>query len=282
MVKQITPWFSVSFQNFCRYLVSLAMLWPLYLATTDRSRIAGDLALASRAMWRLALIALVQYGFQASYTYSLYLIYPGIMSLVGQTQVLFGVLLALLMFPDERALVRDRLFLTGVAFAIMGVLLVALGGRTWGTAEFHIGVLLVLASAFAWALLGSLIKRWVPHLPPLLAISSVFTLVVPLFLATYAVANRGIPFPAAPPQAWALMLGSGLVGIVIGQSLFYRAVPVIGVATSTSLGLLIPLVAGVGSWLAFGERLERMQIVGALVLLVGSWLIIRMRVSVES
>ena len=69
-------------------------------------------------------------------------------------------------------------------------------------------------------------------------------------------ANRGFPIPAAPPCDWVLMVASGLLGVGIGQSLFYRAVPVIGVATSTSIGLLIPLLAAVVSWLAFGERLS--------------------------
>ena len=129
----------------------------------------------------------------------------------------------------------------------------------------------------AWALLATLIRRWVPHVPPLLAISSVFTILVPLFLASYAAANGGFPLPAAPPVDWALMIASSLIGIGIGQSLFYRAVPVIGVATSTAIGLLIPLLAAVISWLAFGERLSALQIAGGLLLVAGSWFVIRLR-----
>jgi drug/metabolite transporter (DMT)-like permease len=279
MIKGITAWFPVDIQNFWRYLASLAVLWPMYLVTANRSRVAADLAAAWRAVGRIAVIALVQYAFQTAYTWSLFLIYPGIMTLVSQTQVLFAALFGLLMFADERALVRDRLFLTGASFAAMGVALVVLGGHRWGTAEFNVGVLAVLASSAAWALLGALIRKWVPHLPPLLSISAVFTLLVPLFFLSCLVIYRSLPLVAAPPQAWALMAASGLVGIAIGQSLFYRAVPVIGIATSASLGLLIPLVALVASWLAFGERLSGLQLVGAVVLLAGCWMIIRLRLS---
>jgi drug/metabolite transporter (DMT)-like permease len=281
MVKAIVRSFSVNFLNACRYLVALSVLWPAYFLTADRSRIRSDLAEVRRLAGKIMLIALVQYAYQFCYTYSLTLIFPGVMTLVSQTTAIFGALLAVAFFPDERRVVRDRMFLTGAVFAVSGALLVVLGGGSWGGAAFNVGVLSALGSAVAWALLGALIKRWVPHLPPLLAISSVFTLLVPLFLASTLVANRGLPIPAVPMVDWVLLVASGLIGVGIGQSLFYRAVPVIGVATSTSIGLLIPLLAAVISWLAFGEKLSAIQIVGGVLLVAGSWFVIRLRLSVK-
>lgn len=281
MVKTISRSFPVNFQNAWRYLVALAVLWPAYLLTADRTRIRADLAEVRRLAGKIAVIALVQYAFQVSYTYSLTLIYPGLMTLVSQTTAVFGVLLAVAFFPDERRVVRDRMFLAGAVFALSGALLVVLGGGSWDSAAFSVGVLSALASSLAWALLGILIRRWIPHVPPLLSISSVFTILVPLFLASYAVANRGFPVPAAPPIDWVLMIASGLLGVGIGQSLFYRAVPIIGVATSTSIGLLIPLLATVISWLAFGEKLSALQVVGGCLLVAGSWFVIRLRLSLR-
>jgi len=282
MVRFIARSFPVNFQNGWRYLVSLAVLWPAYLMSADRSRIRSDLAEVRRLAWKIALIALVQYAFQTGYAYRLTLIYPGVMTLVQQSSALFGVLLAMVFFPDERRLVRHRAFLGGAALAVAGALLVALGGGAWGGAEFNAGVLSALGSALAWALLAALIKKWLPHVPPLLAISSVFTILVPLFTAVYAAANRGFPLPSAPSVDWIVMLASGLIRVGIGQSLFYRAVPVIGVATSTSIGLLIPLAATVISWLAFGERLSALQAAGGLLLIAGSWIVIRLRLRAQS
>lgn len=282
MVKAISTSFAVNFQNASRYLVSLVILWPAYLLGVDRARRRSDLAAILRLAPKIAAIALVQYGFQVGYTYSLTLIYPGLMTLVQQSSALFGVVLALAFFPDERRVVRDRLFLAGAVLALPGAVLVVLGGGSWGAAAFNAGVLSALGSAFAWALLGTLIRRWLPGVPPLAAISSVFTVLVPLFLASYAVANRGFPVPAAPPLHWALMAASGLVGVGLGQSLFYRAVPVIGVATSTSIGLLIPLLAAVVSWIAFGERLSALEIAGGALLVLGSWFVVRRRLAVRA
>ncbi len=85
------------------------------------------------------------------------------------------------------------------------------------------------------------------------------TVLVPLFLLNALVPGTAV-LPDAPPRDWALLFASGLVGIGLGQSLFYRAVPVIGVATSSSLSFLIPFAASLISWLAFGERLSAIQI----------------------
>jgi drug/metabolite transporter (DMT)-like permease len=282
MVKAVTPTFPVNFQNAGRYLASLLLLWPAYLLTADRGRIRSDLAAVARLAPKILVVALVQYGFQFGYTFSLTLIYPGLMTLVQQGSAIFGVVLGLAFFPDERRVVRDRLFLAGAALAFPGAVLVVLGGGSWGAAALNVGVVSALASAFCWALLGTLIRRWLSEVPPLLAISSVITILVPLFLASHAIAGRGFPVPAATAAQWAMMIASGLVGVGLGQSLFYRAVPVIGVATSTSIGLLIPLLAAVVSWIAFGERLSALQLAGGALLVLGSWFVVRRRLAVKT
>ena len=66
------------------------------------------------SLWpKILLIALANYGFQFTFTLSIYLLYPGLATLVNQSQVLFSVLLAAVMFPDERSTLRSVLFVAG-------------------------------------------------------------------------------------------------------------------------------------------------------------------------
>ncbi len=279
MVKAITASFSVNFQNACRYLVSLLVLWPVYLlsARRDRPAMVRQFRLLRARLGKIAIIALAGYGFQVCYTYSLYLITPSLQSLVGQTQVLFGVLFAVLLFPDERAFIGSWRFVVGVVAALAGVGVVIVGGRSFGSLDFGVGVLVVVASSACWALLGALLRAWVPDLPPQMTVSAVFTVVSPLFVLTYAITHHGLPIPSAPAVHWLILVSSGLVAIGLGHSMFYRAVPVLGVSVSTSIGLLLPLLASLVSFAAFGETLTPVQLVGAVVLLAGSFLVIRAR-----
>ncbi|HET6487606.1 MAG TPA: DMT family transporter [Spirochaetia bacterium] len=279
MVRAVTGSFPVNFQNACRYITALLVLWPVYLlsARRDRPKMRSDLRqLLSRAP-RILVIALAAYGFQVCYTYSLFLITPSLQALVGQVQVIFAVLFAVLLFPDERAFIRGWRFLAGVTAALGGVALVIVGGRAFGTVEFGVGVLVVVASNLCWALLGSLLRAWVPDLPAQMTVSAVFTVVSPAFVVTYAIAHHGLPIPAAPLTHWLLLVSSGLVAIGLGHSMFYRAVPVLGVSVSTSLGLLLPLLVSLVSFVALGETLTSLQLVGGVILLAGSFLVIRAR-----
>ncbi len=279
MVRAVTGSFPVNFQNACRYVTALLVLWPVYFigARRDRPKRRADFhRLLSRAP-QIAIIALAAYGFQVCYTYSLFLITPSLQALVGQVQVLFAVLFALLLFPDERAFIGSWRFLVGVTAALGGVGLVIVGGRAFGTVEFGVGVLVVVASNLCWALLGTLLRAWVPDLPAQMTVSAVFTVVSPAFALTYAIAHHGFPIPAAPVAHWLLLISSGLVAIGLGHSMFYRAVPVLGVSVSTSIGLLLPLLVSLVSFAAIGETLTPMQLGGGAVLLAGSYLVIRAR-----
>ena len=83
--------------------------------------------------------------------------------------------------------------------------------------------------------------------------------------------------PRAPAGIWAFLVVSGLIGLGIGHSLYYRSVGVLGLALSSSLALLIPLLVGLGSFFIFKERLTWIQLAGGISLIAGCYLVIRAR-----
>jgi drug/metabolite transporter (DMT)-like permease len=79
-----------------------------------------------------------------------------------------------------------------------------------------------------------------------------------------------------------VLILSGLLAIGLGHSLFYRAIPVLGVSVSTSIGLLTPLLSSLISYVVFGDVLSVIQLAGAAGLLSGCFLIIRARFREDS
>ncbi|MGA2976801.1 MAG: DMT family transporter [Spirochaetia bacterium] len=277
MIHSFAGSFPVNFQNAFRYFVALLVLWPAFLLTEQPAPLRTHLALLLGRMRQIVVIALVNYCFQVCYTYSLFLVAPSVMSLLNQTQVIFGVAFAILFFQDERVFIRRPAFLAGLLCALTGVSFVVIGSRTFGSPELSIGIVVILASASCWALLGSLLRKWVPDVPPLLSICAVFSVVTPLFIATYALAHHGFPIPLAPPGQWLILTVSGLLAIGLGHSLFYRAIAVLGVSVSTSIGLITPLISSLISYAAFGDALSLIQLAGAAGLLGGCFLIVLAR-----
>jgi drug/metabolite transporter (DMT)-like permease len=98
-----------------------------------------------------------------------------------------------------------------------------------------------------------------------------------LYLLTDIIINRGMHFPEASFSMWLLMLISGIVGVGVAHSAYYYSVPSLGVALSATLDLSRPFLAGMISFLVFRESLTIPQIIGGLVLLSGSYLVIKIR-----
>jgi drug/metabolite transporter (DMT)-like permease len=282
MIYSFTESFPVNFQNAFRYFVALLLLWPAFFLTEEPVLLRDHMSILRRKTKQIVVIAFVNYAFQICYTYSLFLLSPSVMSLLNQTQVIFGVSFAVLFFPDERAFILRPVFLLGLLCALTGVALVVIGSRTFGKQELTIGILVILASAACWALLGSLLRKWVPDVPPLLSVCAVFSVVTPLFAATYAITHPGAPIPNASVGQWLMLTVSGLVAIGLGHSLFYRSIGVLGVSVSTSTGLLTPLFASLISYLAFRDALSPIQLAGTAALLGGCLLIVRTRFRMTS
>lgn len=276
-VRYLSSYYPALFQALFRYLAALIVLWTFTVFMVGPKKLETELPRLLSLWPKILVIALANYGFQLTFTLSLYLLYPALATLVNQSLVLFSVLLAALMFPDERSMLRSALFVIGVVAAIAGVIMTIVGSRNFGTVGFNLGIFVVLASAVFWALLGALIRKWLGSVSTSFALSSVFTIVTILFLVTYLVAYGGFPVPQAPPVIWAFLVVSGLIGLGIGHSLYYRAIAVLGIALSSSLALLIPLLVGVASFFLFRERLTWVQLTGGSGLLIGCYLVIRAR-----
>ncbi len=277
MVRYVKAFYPVLFQGFYRYVVSLIVLWPFFLLTNGVSYAGRSMKIVSAMLPSIALIACANYIFQICFTYGLYLIHPGLATLILQSGIIFSVILSILFFPDERRTIKSWKFQLGLLMAVIGVILTIIGGRDLGKLEFNTGVLAILAAAISWSFMSSLIKKWLPDVPAILSLSSVISIVAPLLLLTQIAAGGGISLPAAPPAAWIIISASGIIGVGLGQSLFYSALPVLGLSLSASLDLIIPLLTGIGSFFVFGELLSVIQIAGGIVLLSGSYLVIRIR-----
>ena len=138
-------------------------------------------------------------------------------------------------------------------------------------------IFILLAAALSWAGLTTMVRAWLPGFSPYFVNAAVFTFVTPLFLASHLlIEGPQVQFQASFSM-WTVMILSGLIGIGLGHSLFYRSVPHLGVSLSNILQLTRPFFAAVFSFLIFGERLSPLQILGGLLLIGGAYSVTMLR-----
>jgi O-acetylserine/cysteine efflux transporter len=153
----------------------------------------------------------------------------------------------------------------GVMFAFIGV--VAASG---GISVNAIATVLVIASAFAYAVGNVLTKRYGPFDSLMLvAWMSLFT--VPQVMVASFVLEHGqlASFATADIYGWLALVYTVLIGGVVGFGLWFWLIARCSMGRVAPFGLLMPVFATMSSVLFLGERLTPMLVIGGLVALVG-------------
>jgi drug/metabolite transporter (DMT)-like permease len=92
-----------------------------------------------------------------------------------------------------------------------------------------------------------------------------------LFLAAKLL---GKPWPDLEPMAWGMLLGSGVLGIGIGDTAYFGAINRLGVRRCLLLKALAPAIGALLSWLWFQEALSGMAIFGMIMTIAGvTWVV---------
>src|SRR5437667_2660779 len=267
-------YYDVWAQNFYRYSVACLAITPLVMIRIRR----GGPSLDWRAFALCLVPALPNVVHQVTQTVALFYIGPGVYAIFARSSVILTALFALMMFPEERHILRQWQFQLGTLLGLLGAV-----GVFWfqpGATAGHVairGMLIAFTATFCWALYGALV-RW-----PSAKLGSVrsfgvisFITSALLFPLTWAFGNV-----ATPGQVnWTvnlILVISAVTCITMAHVLYYVAIQELGVALAQTLQLLCPLGALVLSAIIFHERLTGAQLVSAAVLLLGAFLAMRVK-----
>ncbi|MCF6441970.1 EamA family transporter [Pseudoalteromonas luteoviolacea] len=188
----------------------------------------------------------------------------GISSLLLQAQVIFTVILSVLLF-------RERLN----GFQLLGIIIACSGFSlffvTSGGGATLFGVVLLLGAAVFWSVANIVIKYagkvnllhfmvWVSLIPP-----------VPLFALSYLYeSNAPITLLLAmTEQAWLSLMYVGYISTLVAFALWGWLMVNYPSASVAPFALLIPVVGVIGANLLLGEQLNKVELIGGGIILVG-------------
>lgn len=207
--------------------------------------------------------------------------------LIVKLSVVFVVIFAFILFQEERAVIRNPVYLFGTLLSIVGVVGVMVRDPRQLSDVFAPGNVLLLITAMSWAVYAVWGKHLVLNLHPM----PMFAVVSLITAIALGVAALWFEQPAT-----ALHVGvrttcvaalSGVIAIGGAHPSFHYAQKHFGAAFTNSFMLIIPLTTYAAARVLLpGEKLSLTQWVGALTLLAGTLLIIlvenRKRVSASA
>lgn len=219
--------------------------------------------------WRSLLLGTLNIGaFFALLFIAAYRLPGGVAATIGAIQPLLVAVFSAGLLGDR---LTRRTVLTGLA-GIAGVSLLVLQS---GARLDALGVLAALGSTVVMASGVVLSKRW-PSPAPLLATTGWQLVAGGLVLLPVALIAEGPP-PSSLTAGNLLGYGYlGLIGAAVAYALWFRGIRELPPTNVTFLVLLSPVVATLVGWLALGQRLTALQILGG-VLILGSLVVAQLR-----
>ena len=189
----------------------------------------------------------------------------GLTAILNAATAIWGVLVASLLFADERLTRRRAL---GVALGFAGVV-TAIGARALAEIDVRsLAQLAVLAGTLSYAFAGAWARVRLTGLPPQVAAAGMLTastvVAIPL-----AWAVEGRPSLALAPATWGAVAYFALVSTALAYLLYYRVLAMAGSGNLLLCTLMIPPVAiGLGA-AVLGEALRPAAYAGFALLAAG-------------
>ncbi|MCS6847916.1 MAG: DMT family transporter [Anaerolineae bacterium] len=240
-----------------------SVLFVLAVATVQVSAFAaikGKLnwqTFAHRAPFFLAIGALVAVSTTVNYI-AIGFVDPGTAALLSQTSVLFGLGFGLLWLRERLTQAQ----LIGAAVCIAGVAIITFQPGDY----FRLGSLMVVGSAFLYALHAAIVKRQGIGLD-FVEFFAWRLISTTGFLLISAGLQGALAWPEA--SAWPLIIAAGTVDVVISRSLYYLSLRRLKISMLTLALTLTPVVTIAWSLVLFGAQPTAQQLIGGAAVLAG-------------
>jgi drug/metabolite transporter (DMT)-like permease len=268
LIRYYEPWS----QNFYRYAVACLAIAPFVFYRMRR----GGPRIDMHAFAICLVPCIPNVVHQITQVMALFYMGPGVYAIFTRSSVIFTALLALIFFPEERAIIRQWQFQVGTLLGLLGAF-----GVIWfqsGTQDRHIalpGLFIAFTATFCWALYGIFVKRPSAELGSIRSFGLVSLITSTLLLPLTLLFGR-IDTPLhVDTDVNLILIISAVTCITLAHVLYYVAIQQLGVALSQTLQLLCPVGAlALSAWI-FGERLTPVQFFSAAILLLGAFLAMR-------
>ncbi len=261
---------SVWDQNLFRYLLAALFIW---LMVGWRYRHESG-SLARQLSWRTWVTALIPavpaLALQVSLAWSLYHIQPGLMGLLHKQYIFWAVLLTMMVFPDERRLLRSVRFWVGLVTIVggaVGVTVFKTDAKMEGEA---FGIFLVVVLAISTSVYGIVIRKFLAEVDALVYFAVVATYMVPCLGLLSALLGSPATTAQKGPLIWTLLVLSGLINIALSHLGYYWVIRRMGVTVTQMVLMNTAFVAAVISYFMFHEVLTLWQWISGGVLVYGA------------
>ena len=263
-IKYLTGYTDSWTQNALRYSAACVFWLPFVAYIAVRGNFP-------QRTWRRAVVpSIANVAMQSLWGAGFYFLTPAFMTLLTNTSILWVTGFSLVFFPQERPLMRSPRFGLGLGLSITGLLGVLYFKEDFAAAGTRIGIAIALTEAFVWGVYTISVKIALRDIDSRSGFSviSLYT-TVGLWICAAFLGRPGQALDLGV-GAWTAVVVSAITSIALAHVLYYAAIRRIGTTIPMLVVLSQPFIVFSMSSLIFHERLNAMQLLSGVVLLLGS------------
>lgn len=252
-----------------------ALLWaPVLVYGLMRSSLP-------KGLWRAAVVpSLFNCAGQVCFTWAHYKIDPGLLTFGLRMQIVFVALGAYMLFPSERRIIRTPSYLLGAVTVFGGTIgtillapaVVKGSASDIHTATYAFGVALAIGSGLFFACYALSVRHSMHGTRPTVAFAAIsqYTAAAMVVLMLALGDRRGATALDLPGVQMMWLLISAVIGIALGHVFYYAAIARLGVAISSGVVQLQPILVAAASFVLFDEAMTPAQLVSGGVAILGA------------
>lgn len=202
-------------------------------------------------------------------------------SIFGILSMPFSVIIAGIIFLDEREKIKELHFIVGGAIAILGSFIFVLNGvqKSSSGSDFLIGILLLSGTIVIQALQSFIVKDTAKYIHSMVISSCSSILTSILFFIISIFTGNIVEILSAPTKNIIIILLAGMYSIFVGMVMTFFIIQKQGVVVLNILKLIIPPATAIIGYLFLAEKISLIQGLGATLVLIGCIIALRRKKS---
>jgi len=250
--------------NGVRYPLASILYWPVLIIAWRNG------SLDRQTLQRCLVPSILAFGGQVLWALAPYYLPASAISFFMRFSLVFALLGAMMLFPDERRLLRLPLFYVGLVLLVGGFVLMSLSKLQFDSEVTGLGIFIILLCAVFFGFYGVSVRYCLHGIHPLVGFGVVSHFVsLGTLVAMFSWGDTRQLLDVSR-QDWGVLVGSAILGIALGHYFLYSAVSRLGAAITSGAQTLIPfptmLLAG---WMLH-ESMTELEWIAGLTMVVGA------------
>lgn len=269
LLRELTDSVDAWTANAVRYPLSALLYWPVLFITwrsgtlnrqvIARCAIPAALALSGQVFWALA---------------PYYLTASSIGFFVRMSLV-WSLLAAMILFADERRLLRVPGFYLGLLLAIGGFVVLSVSRGLLDASVTLTGVAIIFTCSLFFGLYAVSVRKCLRGIHPLIGFGVVSQFVSIGTLTAGAMFGQLEDLLSLSTTSWCQLVSSSILGIAFGHFFLYVGVGRLGAAIPAGVAAVTPLVTAALAIVFLGESLTTFQWVAGTGMMLGAVVLLR-------